>query len=115
MIPFRFHIAIVLALLTAVPMSRYPENQKVRKPAVAGSFYPASAQEIISGAIPGNQRIKSGKGLPDRFIVLRIFHEGAAASKIYFYHIHSINFLAFAKVLFFAVKSYILFIFVNYE
>ena len=48
MIPFRFHIAIVLALLTAVPMSRYPENQKVRKPAVAGSFYPASAQEIKS-------------------------------------------------------------------
>ena len=35
MIPFRFHIAILLALLTAVPMSRYPENQKVRKPAVA--------------------------------------------------------------------------------
>ncbi len=35
MIPFRFHIAILLALLTAVPMSRYPENQKVRKPAAA--------------------------------------------------------------------------------
>ena len=42
MIPFRFHIAIVLALLTAVPMSRYPENQKVRKPAVArASIYSA--------------------------------------------------------------------------
>ena len=48
MIPFRFHIAFVLALLTACPMSRYPENQKVRKPAVAGSFYPASAREIKS-------------------------------------------------------------------
>ena len=52
MIPFRFHIAIVLALLTAVPMSRYPETQKVRKPAVAGSFYPASAREIKSMAGP---------------------------------------------------------------
>ena len=52
MIPFRFHIAILLALLTAVPMSRYPENQKVRKPAVAGSFYPASAREIKSMAGP---------------------------------------------------------------
>ncbi len=80
---------------------------------LAGKMFPS--QEIISGAIPGNQRIKCGKGFPDRFIVLRILHEGAAASKIYFYHIHSINFLAFAKVLFFAVKSYILFIFVNYE
>lgn len=29
-------------------MSRYPEAQKVRKPAVAGSFYPASASEIQS-------------------------------------------------------------------
>ncbi len=29
-------------------MSRYPEAQKVRKPAVAGSFYPASAREIQS-------------------------------------------------------------------
>ena len=27
-------------------MSHYPETQKVRKPAVAGSFYPASAKEI---------------------------------------------------------------------
>ena len=52
MIPFRFHIAFVLALLTAFPMSRYPENQKVRKPAVAGSFYPASAREIKSMAGP---------------------------------------------------------------
>lgn len=46
--PFRFHIAIIFALLTATPMSRYPENQRVRKPAVAGSFYPASAKEIKS-------------------------------------------------------------------
>ena len=52
MIPFRFHIAILLALLTVTPMSRYPENQKVRKPAVAGSFYPASARKIKSMAGP---------------------------------------------------------------
>ena len=52
MIPFRFHIAIILSLLTATAMSRYPENQKVRKPAVAGSFYPASAKEIKSMAVP---------------------------------------------------------------
>ena len=42
MISFRFHIAIVLAFLTAVPMSRYPETQKVRKPAaVRASIYSA--------------------------------------------------------------------------
>ena len=47
MIPFRFHIAIVLVLLTAVPMSRYPETQKVRKPAVAGDehLFHFSAEE----------------------------------------------------------------------
>ena len=70
MIPFRFHIAILLAFLTAVPMSRYPENQKVRKPAVAGSFYPASAREIKSmagpwlhpaaGVAPGQYRPRCG-------------------------------------------------------
>ena len=32
----------------AFTMSRYPESQKVRKPAVAGSFYPSSAKEIQS-------------------------------------------------------------------
>lgn len=29
-------------------MSRYPESQKVRKPAVAGSFYPSSARDLKS-------------------------------------------------------------------
>ena len=48
----------VLAISSPVPgeaaptntlsMSRYPETQKVRKPAVAGSFYPSSAKEIQS-------------------------------------------------------------------
>ena len=43
------HIGIALLLaITPVPMSRYPETQKVRKPAVAGSFYPSSAKEIKS-------------------------------------------------------------------
>ena len=36
------------APLRTVSMSRYPETQKVRRPAVAGSFYPASAKEIKS-------------------------------------------------------------------
>ena len=34
--------------LNASAMSRYPEPQKVRKPAVAGSFYPSSAHELKS-------------------------------------------------------------------
>ena len=41
------HIGITL-LIALLPMSRYPETQKVRKPAVAGSFYPTSAKEIKS-------------------------------------------------------------------
>ena len=49
---FRLHIAILLALLTVPAMSRYPENQHVRKPAVAGSFYPSTAKEIKSMAGP---------------------------------------------------------------
>lgn len=44
------HIGIALSLIGALinpdAMSRYPETQKVRKPAVAGSFYPSSAKEI---------------------------------------------------------------------
>ena len=46
------HIAILLAACTVTmnpaPMSRYPETQQVRKAAVAGTFYPASAREIQS-------------------------------------------------------------------
>ena len=40
-------IAILFSIIPS-PMSRYPEIQKVRKPAVAGSFYPSSAKEIKS-------------------------------------------------------------------
>lgn len=36
--------------LNPAAMSRYPQSQKVRKPAVAGSFYPSSAMEIQSMA-----------------------------------------------------------------
>ena len=50
--PGCLHTAILIALLAATvnhaPMSSYPETQKVRKPAVAGSFYPLSAKEIQS-------------------------------------------------------------------
>ena len=43
------HIALSFFLaITPVTMSRYPESQKVRKPAVAGSFYLSSAREIRS-------------------------------------------------------------------
>ena len=44
-------IAFLLSAFVAinpVPMSSYPETRKVRKPAVAGSFYPSSPQEIRS-------------------------------------------------------------------
>lgn len=46
MMPYRFHIgiALLLAAINTVPMS----SQNVRKPAVAGSFYPASAKEVKS-------------------------------------------------------------------
>ena len=60
----RLHIAIAVALVASAvsssaapgeaatitndPMSRYPETQKVRKPAVAGSFYPSSEKEVRS-------------------------------------------------------------------
>ena len=45
----RLHIGILLLLaVNTFAMSRYPESQKVRKPAVAGTFYPASAREIKS-------------------------------------------------------------------
>ena len=47
--PCRLHIGIAILLtLIPMPMSRYPETQKVRKPAVAGSFYPSSAKEVKS-------------------------------------------------------------------
>lgn len=41
----RLHIVILLLLaVNTLAMSRYPESQKVRKPAVAGTFYPASTR-----------------------------------------------------------------------
>ena len=47
--PSVLHIALsILLAITPVTMSRHPESQKVRKPAVAGSFYPSSAKEIKS-------------------------------------------------------------------
>lgn len=46
------HIGLALLLaaftLNAPAMSHYPEPQKVRKPAVAGSFYPSSARDLKS-------------------------------------------------------------------
>ena len=56
--PIRPHIGIAIlsvalaAAFKSVPMSSHPETQKVRKAAVAGSFYPASAREIKSMLTP---------------------------------------------------------------
>ena len=63
------HIGIALFLaITPVPMSRYPETQKVRKPAVAGSFYPSSAKEIKSMIGPWMHPVQEGKA-PQAVIV----------------------------------------------
>ena len=67
------YIGISLFLLGAsapvnpAAMSRYPESQKVRKPAVAGSFYPASAHEIKS--LLGPWIHTSGEVAPQALIV----------------------------------------------
>ena len=67
------HIGITLFLLgvsapiNPAAMSRYPESQKVRKPAVAGSFYPASAKEIKS--MIGPWMHPSGEVAPQALIV----------------------------------------------
>ena len=67
----RHHIGLVLLLavftLNAPAMSRYSEPQKVRKPAVAGSFYPSSAHELKS-MLDGWIRPTGGKA-PQAIIV----------------------------------------------
>ena len=64
----RLHIGILLLLaVNAFAMSRYPESQKVRKPAVAGSFYPATAREIKSMLSPWMN--PSGDKAPQAIIV----------------------------------------------
>lgn len=66
--PRRCHIVILLLLaVNTFAMSRYPESQKVRKPAVAGSFYPASAKEIKSMLGPWIH--PSGEAAPQALIV----------------------------------------------
>ena len=55
------------APVNPVAMSSYPESQKVRKPAVAGSFYPASAVEIKS--MLGPWMHNSGVVAPQALIV----------------------------------------------
>ena len=50
--PSFLHIALTLLIALIMPMSRYSDTPKVRKPAVAGSFYPASAREIKSMLTP---------------------------------------------------------------
>ena len=73
--PRRRHIVLVLlsvafaATLNPVPMSSYPETQKVRKAAVAGSFYPASAKEIKSMLAPWLHAASDGSPAPQAIIV----------------------------------------------
>ena len=66
--PYRLHIGIALLLaITTAAMPRYPESQKVRKPAVAGTFYPSSAKEIQT--MLGPWMHPSGKVAPQALIV----------------------------------------------
>ena len=76
--PGQLHIGIATLILFAssicgaaplnpVVMSRYPETRKVRKPAVAGSFYPSSAKEINS--MLGAWMHPSGDKAPQALIV----------------------------------------------
>jgi hypothetical protein len=71
----RHHIVIAFlsvalaAALNPVPMSSYPENQKVRKAAVAGSFYPASAKEVKSMISPWLHPVPTGSPAPQAVIV----------------------------------------------
>ena len=60
-------IAFILAITPASTMPRYPETQKTRKPAVAGSFYPSSAREIRS--MIGPWMHPSGDKAPQALIV----------------------------------------------
>ena len=64
----RIHIGIAI-LLAIIPMSRYPETQKVRKPAVAGSFYPSSAKEIKSMSLGWLHPADAGAPVPQALIV----------------------------------------------
>ena len=61
-------IAILLAIIP-LPMSRYPDTQKVRKPAVAGSFYPSSAKEIKSMTLGWLHPADAGAPVPQALIV----------------------------------------------
>ena len=68
----RLHTALLLVALAAiinpVPMLHYPDTQKVRKAAVAGSFYPSSAKEIQSMICPWLHPVKEGPA-PQALIV----------------------------------------------
>ena len=68
----RLHIAVLLAAFAAminpVQMSSYSEPRNVRKAAVAGTFYPASAKEIQSKISPWLHPVADGPA-PQAFIV----------------------------------------------
>ena len=56
--------------INTVPMSRYPESQKVRKPAVAGSFYPSSAKEIRSMLADWLHPAETGSGTAPQALIV---------------------------------------------
>ena len=68
----RLHTALLLAAFAAfinpALMSHYPDTQKVRKAAVAGSFYPSSAKEIKSMIGPWLHPVSEGAA-PQALIV----------------------------------------------
>lgn len=66
--PSFLHIALTLFIALIMPMSRYSDTPKVRKPAVAGSFYPASAREIKSMLTPWLHS-SAGDAAPQAIIV----------------------------------------------
>ena len=61
-------ILIASAFTTLPAMSHYPENPEVRKAAVAGSFYPATAKEIQALAGPWAHPVADGPA-PQALIV----------------------------------------------
>ena len=66
--PSFLHIALTLLIALIMPMFRHSDTPKVRKPAVAGSFYPASAREIKSMLTPWLHS-SAGDAAPQAIIV----------------------------------------------
>ena len=66
--PLHILLTVILTCFIAQPMSSYPDTRKVRKPAVAGTFYPSSAKEIKSMIGPWLHPVAEGPA-PQALIV----------------------------------------------